>query len=113
MQLAADEFGGDLRVVSADSASWLQQLEADARPQVVYLDPMFEETGRAQVKKPMQACRALAGPPHDAPTLLRIARTVATERVVVKRHPHHAPLADAPSHTVPSGRVRFDVYLTA
>ena len=45
--------------------------------------------------------------------LLRIARTVATERVVVKRHPHHAPLADAPSHTVPSGRVRFDVYLTA
>jgi hypothetical protein len=80
---------------------------------VVYLDPMFPAAGRAQVKKEMQACRMLAGPPGSTQTLLHRARRAARDRVVVKRHPHEAPLAGAPSFTVAGERVRFDVYLTA
>ncbi|MEC7724693.1 MAG: class I SAM-dependent methyltransferase, partial [Planctomycetota bacterium] len=67
--------------------------------------------GKAQVKKEMQACRALAGPPTDTDELLRVAREAARDRVVVKRHPHHAPLTDDVSFEVKSGRIRFDVYL--
>ena len=80
---------------------------------MVYLDPMFAERGRAQVKKEMQICRMLAGPVADPAALFGAAAAVATERVVVKRHPHHEPLAVEPSFTVTGGRVRFDVYLTA
>lgn len=101
-----------LRIERAEAEPWLRALEASAAPDVVYLDPMFDETGSAQVKKDMQACRALAGPPRDQQALLHTARQVARERVVVKRHPHLPPLADDVSFRTPGKRVRFDVYLT-
>jgi 16S rRNA (guanine1516-N2)-methyltransferase len=53
-------------VVPAEATPWLSDLPAAEAPAVVYLDPMFPTAGRAQVKKEMQACRALAGPPTDA-----------------------------------------------
>lgn len=81
-------------------------------PQVVYLDPMFEHEGAAQVKKEMQICRLLAGPADDAAALLATARLVATERVVVKRHARQAPLADGVAFAIDGERVRFDVYLS-
>ena len=61
----------------------------------------------------MQACRALAGPPTDTSALLAAARAAARDRVVVKRHPQHPPLADDVSFEVRGDRVRFDVYLTS
>ena len=98
----------------AEATAWLEaQADSGARPAVVYLDPMFAEAGKAQVKKEMQACRALAGAPADAPALLAAARAAAGERVVVKRHPQHRPLADDVSFEVRGDRVRFDVYLSA
>jgi 16S rRNA (guanine1516-N2)-methyltransferase len=78
---------------------------------VVLLDPMFPEPGRAQVKKEMQVCRLLAGPAGDNSALFAGARAAARDRVVVKRHPHEQPLADSPSFSVEGDRVRFDVYL--
>lgn len=101
-----------LHVERAEAAAWLTALAPAAAPDVVYLDPMFDATGSAQVKKDMQACRALAGPADDAAALLRAARLVARQRVVVKRHPHLPPLADDVSFRVEGTRVRFDVYLT-
>lgn len=101
-----------LHVVCADAVAWLGALPDDAAPSVVYLDPMFERTGKAQVKKEMQAARALAGTPEDPAALLRAARAVATERVVVKRHPDLPPVAADVAHRVGGERVRFDVYLT-
>ena len=96
--------------------------EAEARlavappPDVVYLDPMFVEEGAAaktaQVKKDMQVCRALAGPPHDAAALFRAAMRTARERVVCKRPHDGEPLGGKPSFVVDGERVRFDVYLT-
>lgn len=101
-----------LRVRAGDSAELLAAWSGE-RPHVVCLDPMFEATGKAQVKKDMQVCRALAGPPGDARALLELARRVASERVVVKRDPALAPLAPGASFTVDGERVRFDVYLAA
>lgn len=103
--------GLEVAVVAADATRWLADLDPTDRPDVVYLDPMFAAAGKAQVKKAMQACRALAGAPMDTAALLQAARAAARDRVVVKRHPHHPPLADDASHQVRADRIRFDVYL--
>jgi len=105
-------FGGRLEVVCADAIDYLRALPIAAAPAVVYLDPMFAAAGRAQVKKEMQICRALAGAPEDAEALFAAARAVARERVVVKRHRDLPPLGEDVSFTVESERIRFDVYLT-
>lgn len=104
-------FAARLQVLAGDARELLPQ--ATPPPQVVYLDPMFEHDSAAQVKKEMQVCRLLAGGADDAGELLAVARRVATQRVVVKRHAHQAPLAEARSFGIDGERVRFDVYLTA
>ncbi|MCU0863038.1 MAG: class I SAM-dependent methyltransferase [Planctomycetes bacterium] len=100
-----------MAVISAPAETWLQEHAADARPDVIYLDPMFATAGTAQVKKDMQICRLLAGPPDDPLPLLALARQLATDRVVVKRHHGAPPLLDGVSTAVEGERVRFDVYL--
>jgi 16S rRNA (guanine1516-N2)-methyltransferase len=107
--IAASWLAPRLEVVAADALDWLPR--QPHRPEVVYLDPMFEEAGSAQVKKDMQVCRLLAGPPEDAAPLVALARSLATDRVVVKRHRALSPLADGVSFAVEGERVRFDVYL--
>lgn len=102
-----------LTVRLGDALAALHGLADADRPDVVLLDPMFEEQGNAQVKKDMQACRALAGPPDDPAPLFAAARAAARERVVVKRDAKAAPLAPEPSFAVVGERVRFDVYLAS
>ena len=106
-------FAARLRVTATDAVPWLQGLTQERRPAAVYLDPMFSEAGSAQVKKDMQVCRALAGPPDDPMPLFLAARRAARERVVVKRHRDLAPIAEGVSFAVAGSRVRFDVYLVA
>jgi 16S rRNA (guanine1516-N2)-methyltransferase len=104
-----------LRVETGEAQARLQGLPADRAPDVVYLDPMFETTGRAQVKKDLQICRLLVGEVGEAAELtglLAVARAAARERVVVKRHPDLGPLAPGVSFAVAGERIRFDVYLT-
>lgn len=116
LELAANDLGAAIEVHKCDSIAWLNGLTPDRAPDAIYLDPMFAEPGKSQVKKEMQACRILAG---EAPEqqkalerdLLAAARAAARDRVVVKRHPHSPPIRDDVSHTVAAGRVRFDVYL--
>lgn len=110
--LAVEDLGAEIEVVMADSTRWLAELTPDQAPDVVYLDPMFSDPGRSQVKKEMQACRSLAHHELDEVALLAAARQVARDRVVVKRHPHNDAIAADVSHAVTSERVRFDVYLT-
>ncbi|MEO6596202.1 MAG: class I SAM-dependent methyltransferase [Planctomycetota bacterium] len=105
-------FAGHLEVLATDSTAWLGILSGAAAPEVVYLDPMFATAGRAQVKKEMQVCRALAGAAEDTAALFAAARAVARERVVVKRHHDLPPLADGVAFSVAGERVRFDVYLS-
>ncbi len=82
-------------------------------PDVIYLDPMYPERKRtASVKKEMQWIKALAGDDPDADTLLPIALTKATRRVVVKR-PLHAPHLNqqVPDAQITTKAHRFDMYI--
>lgn len=101
----------NLRVQLGDAIAVLAALPPASQPEVVCLDPMFDEPGPAQVKKDMQICRLLAGPPDHHGALFAAAMAAARDRVVVKRDVKAPPLVASPSFTVAGERVRFDVYL--
>lgn len=109
--IAHSQLRARLEVIVVEATEWLARLPSTEAPDVVYIDPMFTDEGRAQVKKDMQVCRALAGPPMEPEALFAAARRVAGERIVVKRHPDAPPLAADASFSVAGERVRFDVYL--
>ena len=104
-----------LTLVYADACEYLDGLAADARPDVIYLDPMFpERTQSALVKKEMRILSRLLGGEEDADQLLEAALRTGCHRVVVKR-PLHAPHVTTSLGTQPPlqfrGRsARFDVY---
>ncbi len=102
-----------------DAAEWLAAFDrgatTDARPDVVYFDPMFASDGRTALpKKTMQLLRRLLGPdPVTATTVLvERAMRVARRRVVVKRHRDDPPLVPTSTPAVVGRRIRFDVYLS-
>jgi len=96
-----------------EAARFLAALAIDARPDVVYLDPMFQAPGKAQVRKATQALRLLCGPPGNVEQLFAAAVAVARDRVVVKRHRDDPPIAGEPDFAVRGSSVRFDVYLSS
>lgn len=103
-----------VHLVDSDAASYLQVIDTDTKPDVVYLDPMFPVRNKsAQVKKEMHVFHQLVGTDPDADDLLELARACARKRVVVKR-PRIAPqLADAkPSYTLEGKSNRFDIYVS-
>jgi 16S rRNA (guanine1516-N2)-methyltransferase len=59
----------------------------------------------------MRILRMLVGGDEDSGKLLRIARAVATKRVVVKRHLRAPALADDVTVSYPGRTVRYDVYV--
>ncbi len=102
-------------LVVADAAKWLHSLDGGARPDVVYLDPMFPHREKsALVKKEMRAFQAVIGADLDADNLLEAALAAARKRVVVKR-PKGAPFlaGRAPTLDYPTKSHRFDVYVLA
>lgn len=89
--------------------SWLEP------PEVIYLDPMYPESGkRAQVKREMQLLRRLLATdsPSDEEALLNAAREQAGRRVVVKRPSYAEPFArQSPDQQISGRALRFDLYL--
>ena len=79
---------------------------------VVYLDPMYPQSGREGGKaKGMRFLRLLAGDDDDAGELLQAARRTAVRRVSVKRPLRAPPLAgERPSGSLRGKIVRFDLY---
>jgi 16S rRNA (guanine1516-N2)-methyltransferase len=104
-----------LHLVRGDSVATLASLPPGARPDVVYLDPMFPARGQsALVKKEMVLLSRLVGSGEDAERLLRAALASGCHRVVIKR-PRHSPPLVVPGGPPPTlhfeGRAaRFDVY---
>jgi 16S rRNA (guanine1516-N2)-methyltransferase len=101
-----------------DAVAYLAALNASARPDIVYLDPMFPPSQKsALVKKEMRLFQQLLhdaqadGEAADAAALLEAARAAARLRVVVKR-PAKAPAlaGSAPDYALPGKAIRFDVY---
>lgn len=101
-----------VEVRTADARDVLPSL--DPPPDVVIVDPMFPERGKAaKARREMQLLQRLLGADDDAGGLLDIALAHARRRVVVKR-PVHAPPVDGrrPDHAVPGRAARYDIYLT-
>lgn len=101
-----------LSLAVGDAKCYLLNLDASQRPDVVYVDPMHPERGKAAVKKEMRLFRRLVGGDEDDAELLQAALTAAKKRVVVKR-PRKAPAIEGPKPgLVFEGKsTRFDVYL--
>ena len=100
----------NLQWVHANSVDFLGNLET--LPEVVYLDPMYPpRPGSAATKKPLQLLQALlAEEDSDPAALLAIARSKATDRVVVKRPHYAAPLLPDKSGATEGKLVRYDIY---
>jgi len=105
------EIAARMTLVHADAIRWLQQ-QSEERPDVVYVDPMFPDTGKsAAAKKDMQAFQHVIGDDQDSQTLLEAALGMATGRVVVKR-PRLGALIQgiAPTAQMEGKSTRFDIY---
>lgn len=102
-----------IRLHAGDAVAFMQGLAPHQRPQVVYLDPMYPQTGKsAQNRKAMRMFRDLVGEDTDANRLLERALTTATKRVVVKRPLRGQAIAGPePSHSIRGKTTRFDVYM--
>jgi len=106
-----------MQLLSVDARTYMATLvdninSKDAKPDVVYLDPMFPEKRKtAAVKKDMAAFHTLVGSDDDADALLPLALQAARYRVVVKR-PRHAPHLDncKPGMVLEGESTRFDIY---
>ncbi len=105
--------GERIAIVEADAAAFMALPENTAAFDVVHLDPMYPDDGKAALpSKEMQILRDLTGGDADADALLAPARQAAKHRVVVKR-PSKAPslAAAEPSLRFEGTQLRFDVYL--
>eukprot|EP00698_Gefionella_okellyi_P006428 TRINITY_DN15778_c0_g1_i1.p1 TRINITY_DN15778_c0_g1~~TRINITY_DN15778_c0_g1_i1.p1 ORF type:complete len:301 (-),score=50.63 TRINITY_DN15778_c0_g1_i1:218-1120(-) len=99
-----------MRVFFGEAAQVMPTLPA---AHVVFIDPMYppRRAGTALPRKEMTLARGLIGQDRDVSALLKVARKVASERVVVKR-PKWADI-DVPNNasgTYQSSTTRFDVY---
>jgi 16S rRNA (guanine1516-N2)-methyltransferase len=102
---------GRMHLIQADSILYLERLEA--RPDVIYMDPMFpDKTKHSLAKKEMRLFREIAGADEDVNLLLEKALQKAAKRVVIKR-PRQSPYVNnARPHFAISGKSsRFDVYM--
>jgi 16S rRNA (guanine1516-N2)-methyltransferase len=100
-------------LVQADAIKYMQQLNSDDQPDVVYLDPMYpHSTKSALAKKELCIIRQIVGDDLNADQLLITALKIALKRVVVKRPRLAANIANIKPDIVFSGKsCRFDVYL--
>jgi 16S rRNA (guanine1516-N2)-methyltransferase len=102
-----------MNLVNADSVLYMEHMDSETRPDVIYIDPMYPERKKsALVKKDMQILQRLLGKDQDAEKLLDTALKYAAERVVVKRPVHAEPVGGVtPDTAISSRKTRFDVYL--
>jgi 16S rRNA (guanine1516-N2)-methyltransferase len=102
---------GKLSLTCGDSLEELRN--APFEPEVIYLDPMFPHKEKsALVKKEMRMLQEVVGQDDDADKLLKLAQTIATNRVVVKRPTYADFLAEIkPNISIKTKKHRFDIYL--
>jgi 16S rRNA (guanine1516-N2)-methyltransferase len=101
-----------LSLIRGDSIALMQSLQEEARPEVVYLDPMYPPRHKtALVKKEMRLLQTLLGHAQDSAGLLAAALACARRRVVVKRPKGAEALpGPLPSGSISSPNTRFDLY---
>jgi len=93
---------------------FLEKLNKNNLPDVIYLDPMFPERNKsAQVKKEMQFFHDIVGSDADAEKLFLAALPHANKRIVVKRPRLAPPLSDTvkSDFSITGKSTRYDIYL--
>jgi 16S rRNA (guanine1516-N2)-methyltransferase len=102
-----------VNLVNADSILYMNHMDRETRPDVIYIDPMYPERKKsALVKKDMQILQHLLGKDENAVPLLKTAIKHAAKRVVVKRPIHAEEVGGIkPSTSISSKKTRYDVYL--
>jgi 16S rRNA (guanine1516-N2)-methyltransferase len=101
-----------MQLLAQDSRTYLESVNAEQFPDVIYLDPMFPERQKtADVKKEMAAFHSIVGKDEDADALLPLALAHVNYRVVVKR-PRKAPFLNnqTPSYQLEGKSSRYDIY---
>lgn len=103
----------NMMLIQGDAIKYMQQLNSDGRPDVVYLDPMYpHSTKSALAKKELCIIRQIVGDDSNADQLLAVALKIALKRVVVKRPRLAVHIANIKPDIVFSGKsCRFDVYV--
>lgn len=105
-------FVAHMHLHEGDSMVALRALnEGGARPDVVFLDPMFPARQKsALVKKKFQLIHRIEAPASDEDELLAAALAARPRKVVIKRPPKGPFLAGRkPGHSVVGKAVRYDV----
>ncbi len=103
----------DLQLKRIDAINYLQQLNENDYPDVIYLDPMYPERNKsALVKKELRYLRDLVGEDQDSQQLLELALKKVKKRVVVKRSRLAPTLTSRqPDFSLTASSTRFDIYL--
>ena len=97
-------------LIQVDALEWLTG-HPEQLFDVIYLDPMFEATGKqALPRKQMQLLRQVGSDLTGIENLFHYARQRAGLRVVVKRPPKGEWLVEPPAYSIKGQRVRFDIY---
>lgn len=87
------------------------RFETDARPAVIYYDPMYPEKKKSALpRKEMRIFKEVVGDDPDSKEFLEWALKTATERVVVKRSLHAEPIKENPSASYLGKSTRYDMY---
>ena len=110
---SADALKNFINLVNADSILYMEHMDRETRPDVIYIDPMYPERKKsALVKKDMQILQHLLGKDENAAALLDTALECAGKRVVVKRPIHAETVGEIkPSTSISSKKTRYDVYV--
>ncbi len=103
-----------MTLIHANAISFLDALNPQSAPDVIYMDPMYPHRQKsAQVKKEMKFFRQLVGDDLDSELLLKSALRVAKRRVAVKRPARSEPLGQlTPDAASASPNTRYDLYFT-
>lgn len=98
-----------------DTSSFDTQPYLTAKPDVIYLDPMFpERTKSAAVKKKFQLLHHLEHPCENEEELLSAAMNIRPRKIVVKRMAKGPFLAGKkPSYSIKGKSIRYDCYVYA
>lgn len=103
-----------IKVVEADAREYLIKLSDAQKPDVIYIDPMFDKPKKtAKSPKNMQLLQELLGEPspQELEQLFDTAMATAKGRVVVKQPLKGRALKFTPSHSFKGQSIRYDVYL--
>lgn len=110
---AAGLLADRLTLLEGDARLLLAGLAEPARPDAIYIDPMFPHRAKTALsKKEMRLLRLVAGEDTDAAELFEVARATARHRVVVKRWLHAPPIGLGASIQYKGRSIRYDVHLS-